>query len=153
MVIAIYYLNKNGKMEGFKGESNGYIIGRPARIDIPVDPYGVYIMDKEGHPIVDTGIRDPTISRNHLLVDQVWEKVRVRDWGPYGTGSTNGTIVTIYYMRPSYLERTVDRLTKEAKDEVKLLFKILKGDYIDIEKGYCAVLQLGSAKYITVCNE
>ncbi|RIB35162.1 MAG: hypothetical protein BXU00_03115 [Candidatus Nanoclepta minutus] len=154
MVITTYYVNSNGRLREFRGEDKIYIVGRLARTDVPGEPYGVYIMDERGYPIVYTGNMDLTVSRNHLKLYQDGERLKVIDWGYDGTGSKNGTIVVERFKKPSNLEEMVERLTKrKVRMEDINKFNILRGDYIDVGKGECVLLQPGINTNLAVCKE
>jgi len=165
-MVIIYYLNPRGELKSFKGRGEAYMVGRLGRPDIRADREGVYIMDNAGYPIIYTGRKDVTVSENHLKLYHDGEKLWMIDWGDYnGLGSKNGTLVVEIFRRPSELEEILKKLridggssedvhkAYEAYKRDKLRAqKLLKGDDMSIEQGYCALLWLGLTKMI-VCNE
>jgi len=154
MVITTYYVDSNGRLREFKGETNIYMVGRLARKDVFGNPTGVYIMDERGYPIIYMGNMDLTVSRNHLKLYQDGRRLKVIDWGYNGTGSSNGTIVVERFKKPSNLEEIVEKLRKgKVRMEDINKFNILKGDYIDVEKGECVLLQPGINTSLAVCKE
>ncbi len=73
----------------------GYYIGRidpGEEIPGPIDPFETYIYRPHG-PVVPTGIDDPRVSRNHVLITEHRGLLAVVDHGHRGRGSRHGTYV------------------------------------------------------------
>ena len=79
-------------------------LGRPTQEELEKIPlserrwHGIYIIpvSPKGSPVytyLDDDPQMPIISRNHALIIVENDTITVKDHGPHGTGSTNGTIV------------------------------------------------------------
>jgi len=150
-MVAIFWLDEKGRLTVFAAyDRGGYIVGKKRN--------KVYIMDEKGRLEIYTGIKDPTVSKEQVMLYQVTrDTLRIIDWGPYGTRSKNGTLVIKIFDDPRNLDgilKELEELRKGSFEEyIPIAFKVLKGDYIELEKGKCASLKLGDYMGLVTCNK
>ncbi len=164
MVIRVYWLNK-GKLKTYSTNGGLYIgkIHRKGTSDI--DAFSVYILNnKDLRPLEVIREYNRDVSIKHLKLLEEDGKLKLIDYGEDGLGTPTGTyIFEVMSSNASDLERIITKrlskiygsvMQRSTSDYYVLEYiRLLKGDYMEIKKGECAIVGLSETLPIVVCYE
>ena len=93
-IVTLLWCGPQGRINREEVKATSFYIGRHPRPHEGIDSLGVYALDAETLEVLASiGGVYPTVSRLHALVEVYDDKIAVRDHGPYGRGSRNGTFL------------------------------------------------------------
>ena len=103
-VVLVFYWNDEHGKERWQVIDRKFFVSRLTReirdrVERPRS-LGIYMYWVGDDRVVDTGFNSAWISRRHLLVERRDDGVFIIDYGPYGNGSANGTLVNGERLEP-----------------------------------------------------
>ncbi len=92
--VTLLWCGPNGDVRKATFEARPFYIGRHPNPTSDLNPLSVYVVDAKTREVLAAiGGEYPTVSRLHALVEVRGDKIIVRDHGPYGGRSKNGTFI------------------------------------------------------------
>ena len=164
MTIRVYWLNK-GKLRTYSANECIYIGKVHRKGASNADAFPVYILSSKNlRPLEVVREYNRDVSVKHLKLLEGDGKLRLIDYGRDGSGTPTGTYVfEVMSSNVSNLEKIITQslskvyrsiMQKTSSDYYVLEYiRLLKGDYVEIKKGECAIVGLSETLPIAVCYE